>query len=185
VGTDWIGGGVTDWTPDGRRLVVNVFGSGRLREIWTIDVTSNTATPVLAGPHRVRDGRLSPDGKWLAYVAEESDSPDVFVQRLAGGADRTIVASGGDQPVWRRDGRELYFVDDDLRLHAVTVERRGDAVPRVSAPTRLPVPPILKAHWGTEYDVSPDGQRFYFLTKNDTPPPRALQVTLNWRALLE
>ncbi len=52
-------------------------------------------------------------------------------------------------------------------------------------PVQLKVPPISRGHWGTQYDVSPDGRRVYFLDETREPAPREIAVVLGWRALLK
>jgi hypothetical protein len=93
--------------------------------------------------------------------------------------------NGGDQPVWRRDGAELFFVDPEGHLESVPVQWTGDGTPRFASPTRLKLPRIGVGHWGTQYDFSPDGSRMYFLPRNDDPPPREIHVVIGWRGLLE
>ena len=95
-----------------------------------------------------------------------------------------ISGGGGDQPVWRRDGRELFFVDPQGRLRSVAVSRGEDANLTFGVPVELKVPPIGSGHWGTQYDVSPDGRRVYFLDRTREPAPREIAVVLGWRAML-
>ncbi len=98
----------TDWSPDGRSLIVNLADTldGKW-EVWALSPDPNgTAQPLLAEPFTERDARLSPDGRWIVYVSEESGRPEVSVRRLSGPPRRIVISGGGgDQPVWRRDGR--------------------------------------------------------------------------------
>jgi len=94
-----------------------------------------------------------------------------------------VSGNGGDQPVWRRDGRELFFVDPQGRLLSISVHWT-DGVPTLGLPVQLAVPPIGFGHWGTQYDVSPDGGRIYFMHPNEDQPPRAITVVHGWRSLL-
>ena len=98
----------TDWSPDGF-LVVNVSGG----DVWAVPVDpSAPARPLLTESFLERDARISPDGRWLAFVSDESGRPGVSVRSVAPPARRFVVStSGGDQPVWRRDGREVYYID--------------------------------------------------------------------------
>jgi hypothetical protein len=86
--------------------------------------------------------------------------------------------------VWRRDGAELLFVDPDGQLRSVTVRWSRDGRPDFGLATKVMVPPIGRGHWGTPYDVSPDGSRVILLRRNDDPPPREIHVVIGWRALL-
>jgi hypothetical protein len=95
-----------------------------------------------------------------------------------------ISGEGGDQPVWRRDGRELFFVDPKGHLRSVSVTPGPDASLTFGVSVALKVPPLGKGHWGTNYDVSPDGRRVYFLDPTPEPAPREMTVVVGWRALL-
>ena len=97
----------TDWSPDGRSLIVNLGDKldGKW-EVWALSPDPNgSAQPLLAEPFTERDARLSPDGRWIVYVSEESGRPEVSVRSLSGPPRRIVISGGGgDQPVWRRDG---------------------------------------------------------------------------------
>jgi eukaryotic-like serine/threonine-protein kinase len=171
----------TDWAPDGR-LIVNDGGG----DVWAVSSDPNgSAQPLLAEPFTERDARLSPDGRWIVYVSEESGRPEVSVRRLSGPPRRIVISGGGgDQPVWRRDGAELFFVEPQGRLRSVAVSPEKDANLTFGLPVELKVPPIGSGLWGTQYDVSPDGRRVYFLDHTRERAPREIAVVLGWRALL-
>jgi eukaryotic-like serine/threonine-protein kinase len=164
---------------------VNVEAKGA-GEVWMVPMEEGAAArPLLAGRGNARDARLSPAGPWLAYVSHESGQSEVSLWALSSDARRIPVSpAGGDHPVWSREGRELFYVDPEGRLTVVPVRWHG-GVPALGTPSRLDVPPIWRGHWGTPYDVSPDGSRIYFLRRNDDPPPREIHVVIGWRALLD
>jgi serine/threonine-protein kinase len=131
-----------------------------------------------------RDARLSPDGRLVAYVSDESGHPELTVQTVDRPPARDVLSvGGGDQPVWSRDGRELFFVDPRGSLRSVTVGRAPDGRPRFGTAVLLDVPRIGSGHFGTQYDVSPDGRRIYFLDRQIDPPPSEISIVLGWRAL--
>ena len=172
-----------DWSPDGKYLVVTVDG----RDIWTVPLEPG-ATPqkLLDEGFIERDARISPDGRWLAYVSEESGRAEISVRSLAGPSRRFVVSSGGgDQPVWSHDGHELFFAAAQGFLYGVSV--RSDKKDGLAFGTaiRLKVPPLGERHWGTIYEVSSDGRRFYFPYAGDDRPSREFGVVLNWSALLQ
>jgi Tol biopolymer transport system component len=175
----------TDWSRHADELLVNVEEDGA-RDVWSVPaIETGTARPLLAAAFVERDARLSPDGRWIAYVSEESGRPEVSVRSVAGPERRVVVsATGGDQPTWRRDGAELFFVEPAGRLLSVAV-RWIDQEPKFGLPTELEVPPVGFGHWGTQYDVAPDGGVIYALRANQDPAPREIQVVMGWRALLE
>jgi hypothetical protein len=142
------------------------------------------ARPLLADGFTERDARVSPDGRWIAYVSNESGVFEVSVRSLSGPPQRVVVSSGGgDQPVWRRDGAELFFVTPEGRLHVVSVRvKDGRLLPGTAV--GLNVPPLGPRHWGTIYDVSPDGTRIHLTQATGEQAPREINVVLGWRALL-
>jgi Tol biopolymer transport system component len=173
----------TDWSPDGTYLIVTVRG----RDIWTVPLERGASPrPLLAEAFTERDARISPDGRWLAYVSDESGRPEVSVRSLVGPARRFIVSSGGgDQPVWRRDGAELFFAAAEGRLHGVSVRPDSQNGLTFGSATKLNVPPLGERHWGTTYDVSPDGRQVYFPHELAERPPGEFGVIVNWSALLK
>jgi eukaryotic-like serine/threonine-protein kinase len=173
----------TDWTSRG--IVLNVL-TGARRDVWLLPPEPDAAPhPLLAEAFDERDGRISPDGQWIAYVSLESGKPQVSVRSIAGPPMRKLIAAdGGDQPVWRRDGSELFYVDPDGHLQSVAVRWDRRRTPVFGLPQKLNIPPIGRGHWGTPYDVSRDGSLIYFLRRNDDPPPREIHVITGWRALL-
>lgn len=174
----------TDWTPRG--LLVNVL-SGRPADVWIVPTEDGaSAEPLLAEAFTERDARMSRNGRWVAYVSEESGRPEVSVRSVSGPPKRIpLSGEGGDHPVWRSDGAELFFVEPQGRLQSVPVRWSRDGRPTFGRPARLNVPPIGRGHWGTPYDVSPDGRHIYFLRRNDDPPAHEIHVIIGWRALLD
>jgi serine/threonine protein kinase/Tol biopolymer transport system component len=171
----------TDWSPDGRLLAINAGDN-----VWTVAVASGTPSiPLLSEGFVERDARFSPDGRWIAYVSEESGRPEVSVRSLTGAPNRLVASSGGgDQPVWARNGRELFYVGPDGRLHSVTMRAAGVSTLIADAPKALNVPPLGPRHWGTVYDVSPDGRRVFLPRPYDRAPPREIGIVLNWTDLV-
>jgi hypothetical protein len=160
--------------------------ASRTQDVWEIPVDPGSVPrPLLAEAAAERDGRLSPDGRFLAYVTEESGRPEVSIQRLLPSRERVVISvGGGEQPVWGRDQSELFFVDPQGRLRTVPVRVSAGHLTLGQSST-LVVPPIGAGHWGTQYDVSPDGQRVYFLDRLQEERPRTMEIILGWRALLE
>ena len=181
----------TDWSPDGRRLIVNTrardeWWSGRQMCGACRSRPGGPAEAILSGPFPEYDARISPNGQWLAYVSEETGRPEVSVRAMSGPPTRLVVTSGGgSQPVWGRDGRELLYVDREGRLRARRVERQPPRGLTLGAAHALSVPLIGSGHWGTQYDVSPDAQYVYFIDRTPAPRPSDIGVVIGWRALLK
>ncbi len=172
----------TDWSPDGA-LIVNVSGG----DVWTVPIQAGAdPRPLLHESFMERDARISPNGLWIAYVSDESGRPEVSVRSLSGPERRFVVSTaGGDQPVWRRDGAELFYANPQGVLHGVSVRPAGGGRLEFGVPRRLAVPPFGERHWGTVYDVSPDGRRVYFPHPGDETSPHEIGVVLGWRALFK
>lgn len=83
------------------------------------------------------------------------------------------------------DGKELFFVDLEGRLRALSASETSPLNPTFGLPVVLPIPPIGFGHWGTQYDVSPDGRRIHFMQRNRDAPPSTVTVVLGWRSLLK
>lgn len=96
-----------------------------------------------------------------------------------------LSPDGGDQPVWRKDGGELFFVDPQGRLRALAASWTNPLEPTFGLPAVVPIPPVGFGHWGTQYDVAPDGRRIYFMQRNRDAPPSSFTVVLGWRSLLK
>jgi Tol biopolymer transport system component len=180
----------TDWSPDGRSLVVNTrqaAASATPGDVWSVSLEpGGSATAILSGPFPEYDARISPNGQWLAYVSEEAGRPVVSVRAISGPPRRLVVSSdGGSQPVWRRDGQELLYVDLEGRLRGRSVLRQPTGELTLGVANALNVPLVGSGHWGTQYDVSPDGQHVYFIDRTPAPKPSDIRVVIGWRALLK
>jgi hypothetical protein len=129
---------------------------------------------------------FSPDGRWLAYASDESGEYEIYVTAFpAAGGKWQVSKGGGDLPVWRADGRELFYIDEDAMM-AVSVEAEGTF--RHATPVTLfKRPEILMRPGEQTYDVAPDGQRFLLLVTQEDDTAGTASVTLlqGWRALLE
>jgi len=180
----------TDWSPDGGRLIVNTRPTpigGPAADVWSVSLEpGGPSEAIMSGPFREYDARRSPDGRWLAYVSEETGRPEVSVRAMSGPPTRLVVTSGGgSQPVWGRDGRQLLYVDGEGRLNARRVEWQLPRGLTLGAAHALNAPLIGSGHWGTQYDVSPDAQNLYFIDRTPAPRPRDIGVVMGWRELLK
>jgi eukaryotic-like serine/threonine-protein kinase len=171
----------SDWSADGRVIVFHEAGPQGY-DISIMDTASKTVTPFLRTPFNEAQGRLSPDGRWLAYTSDESGRPEVYVQPFpATGAKSSVSTSGGSQPAWRGDGRELFYIAADRTLMAVDVQSGGSGldvgVPHGLFRTNTPAYAAPYYHY---YSVSGDGQRFLVNTlgREGANPP--ITVVINW-----
>jgi serine/threonine protein kinase len=177
----------TDWSRDGRFLLFNGGDSTR-QELWVLPLTpdgrstsSGQAKRYGGGQFDTRNGRFSPDMRWVAYESEESGEHEIYVDAFPEPRDKVQVsAKGGTRPAWGPSGRELFYVSPDNKLMAVTLKVGADSL-EPSAPRELFLLPILGEDVNP-YDVAPDGQRFLIPGTQHQQP---LTVIVNWPALLK
>jgi Tol biopolymer transport system component len=176
----------SDWSRDGRWLLVTTFEGGTV-DVWLVPTeTGGTARPLLTEAFVEREGRFSPDGQFVAYVSEEIGRPEISIRTIEGLPRREVVSvGGGTQPVWSRAGNELLFVDPEGTLRSAPFHRTADGRPAVGAAVRVKVPLISTGHYGTQFDVSVDGGRVYFLDRQPGETPREIGLVLGWRGLLK
>jgi serine/threonine protein kinase len=176
----------TDWSADDRHIVfTNVSSQGGF-SVWTV-ATAPQSIPTLAVQSSLNalHGKLSPDGRWLAYASDESGQWEVYVRRFPDSEDRRqISANGGSEPRWRRDGRELFFLSSDMTIMSAAIPG-GDAF-AAEAPTPLfqTRVPLTGNPYRVNYAVSRDGQRILVNVAEGEGLSAPLTVLSNWPALL-
>ena len=112
----------TSWSRDGRFLAFFRTGPNTQRDIWVLRLNDRKAEPFLTTPFTEGAPSFSPDGRWLAYVSDESGRPEIYVQPYPGpGGKWQISTDGGTEPLWNRSGRELFYRTEN-RMMIVDVE---------------------------------------------------------------
>jgi Tol biopolymer transport system component len=168
------------FTNDGQSLLYYA-SSPRGQDLWQLHLTGNAApTRLVDSAANEIHGRLSPDERWLAYASDESGTWEVYVQSFPEAKSRlTVSASGGAEPIWRSDGRELYYLAEDHSLMAVDVTP-GPTL-RLTRPTVLFRPSVVgePATYRSHYAVTADGQRFLVDVLRD-PISDPITLLLNW-----
>ena len=163
---------------DQRFLIVREGGIGPRRRISIVRLDSaKTIRPFLASESFDQyTPALAPNGRWLAYVSEESGRPEVYVRPFPNAGGRFQVSGqGGIEPVWARSGRELFFWTGDT-LMAAQVSAASEF--SVLGTKRLLVSSVVKPGVVTNYDVSPDGTTFV-MNMDENAEPQVVFV-LNW-----
>ena len=155
------------------------------REVASVATAGDrTSTVLLQAPFTQIQGRVSPDGRWIAYTSAENNRQDVFVQTFPpGGGKWQISVNGGADPNWRPDGRELFYVNA-MKLYGVAVRAAGS---RFEADTPRELFEIADLHpqmRRNRYVVSRDGQRFLVLTNPQNQDSSPLTVVVNWQSQL-
>ena len=165
------------WSSDGKHLLF-VAGPGLL----ALPVVQNAKPfPILTIASAIGGGirgRLSPDGRWVAYTSSESGRNEVYVTAFPSPGGKWLVGAGV-WPRWRRDGKELFFIDPMNRVVAFSVTSNGNAL-TVGAGTPL-FQLLSSARLGYPYDVSPDGQ--FVLNTSEQVSGGSLKLLINWPAI--
>ena len=169
------------WSPDGQVLAFVEVTPTTGYDLWMLDLRDRKAQPFLRTLFNESVPMFSPDGRWIAYVSNESGRWEVYVQPYpSSGGKWQISTEGGTEPVWNRNGRELFFRNGD-KIMAVDITRQPSfaaSKPRVLFEGRYVPPPGTTPN----YDVSPDGQRFLMVKPNEATEsaPTQIIVVLNW-----
>ena len=181
----------SDWSRDGRFLSVSKvpFRGRRKTEIWLLDAADPKQQRAVAAENANQGAsNFSPDGKWIAYLSDETGTFEVYVGASSGQGGKWKVSSqGGGSPRWRGDGNELFYPDLSGRILAVPMT--FDPAFRAAEPVTL-----FEAHarpaggpfgFDTIFDVTPDGQRFLVNVEPEGGGSPPLSLILNWAALLK
>lgn len=181
-----LGIGVSDWSRDGRVILFVALDPATSLDLWAYSTADRKATPVVRSPFEERDGQFSPDGKWLAFATNESGRMEVWVQAFPQASEKWQVStSGGSQPRWRRDGRELFYIAANGSLMS-TVSATSNGRVQTSTPTALFHPRISTAQGGLlrhQYAVSGDGNRFLLNAVAEEAANAPVTIIANWRGL--
>jgi eukaryotic-like serine/threonine-protein kinase len=177
------------WSPNGHVLAFTEVDPATGFDIWVLVREPDAKPKVFLRTHfNEWSPQFSPDGRWLAYVSDESRHVEIYVQPFPGPGTRFQVSiGGGEDPVWARDGI-YYRRGADLMVAGVTTTAGFSAgQPRLL----FRVPPVSKlaglfAPWLGSFDVAPDGRRFVMIVPDESRPP-ATELTLvqNWFAELK
>jgi eukaryotic-like serine/threonine-protein kinase len=174
------------WSPDNKFLVFMTVpnDSSTKTQIWTLPLFGDRK-PVayLQTEFDEFGGRFSPDGKWIAYMSNESGKNEVYVGSFRGSGGKLLVsASGGSAPVWRHDGKEIFYLGANRELMAAKVNENGSVLGIDM------VRPLFQTHAESflpTYDASADGRRFVIVTSTPQKLPSPITVVTNWAAELK
>jgi serine/threonine protein kinase/Tol biopolymer transport system component len=181
------------WSRDERWLVL-AGGSGSLYLLRVGQERSggeSKPVPFPEGPARGLHPSISPTGRWLLYSSPQTGSREVFLQSMpeqmggpAAGARKQVSTAGGAQPVWRADGKEIFYVAADGKMMSVAVDSSAASlklgVPKPLFQTRLEFDSTMR-----QYDASVDGKRFVLAEPLEESASVPITVIVNWPALLK
>ena len=176
----------SSWTPDGATLAFVEEGEslGFFQfDIWALSIDTRGVRAVIQTAANEMSPEFSPDGRWLAYVSNESGRHEVYVQPYPGPGPRHLISTdGGEQPAWSANGRELFYVQGGAFGSGPT---KLMSVRVATAPAFLAETPELVfesadllAAWGRSYDVAPDGRFLMTLSKEPKTKSMPAQMIL-------
>jgi serine/threonine-protein kinase len=165
------------FVPGSRSMVVRTTGGAGLRDLWRSSLDSpRTLVPLLTTPAQEVTPTLSPDGRWIAYVSDESGRNEVYVRSFPDmGARYQVSLTGGTEPVWSPRGGEIFYLDGSALLAAAVRTTPGFEVAGRS--TLFQATQYNASGFDRLYDVAPDGQHFVFVRHLSLSD---LVLTLNW-----
>jgi Tol biopolymer transport system component/tRNA A-37 threonylcarbamoyl transferase component Bud32 len=167
----------TDWSPDGKYVLYYEFDPSTKEDLYLLPADSAAAAPVsyLKTEFGESNGRFSPDGRWIAYMSDESGRGEIYVRPFPSGSGKwQVSANGGDFPMWRGNGKQIVYGQPSGPLMAVDVDGKTDAFVVGSAHK------LFDLARARVLDMTPDGTRFLAFTSTgalDTPP---LTLVTRW-----
>lgn len=182
---------LNQFSRDGRFIVYSQTDIKTREDLWVLPMENGKAgkpAVFLNSEFNELHGQLSPDGRWMAYTSDESGRREVYVRAFPSGAEPSRISlNGGEEPRWRGDGKELYFVAADGKVMAVGLKVEAGPRPSLqpSAAEALFEAPPLAHYFPTSiaYDVTANGKRFLIdVSVAAAAVSSPLQVALNWEA---
>jgi len=171
-----------DWSRDGKYALIR-----KGIELWYFSWSERVAKPLLQAKWTARNAQFSPDGRWVAYASNETGRMEIYVSAFPTANGKWQVSSaGGQEPRWRQDGRELFYLSAEGKMMAVAVTAGASfeaGLPSVLFQTHRRQP--VSAQDFFSYDVSGDGKRFLIATRVDEANAAPLSVLLNWASEME
>jgi serine/threonine-protein kinase len=180
----------TSISPDGTRLIIRETTTATGNDVSMLTMSGSSAAPstqpLVNTTFGEFNGDVSPDGRWLAYESDESGRREIYVRPFPSmNAGRWQVSTGGGtRPLWRRGGRELFFLDAANHLTATPIA--SSSAFSSGSPAQL----LNTAYFadsgvsGRSYDASPDGKRFLMIKEareaDRQSTPASMVVVLNW-----
>ena len=175
-------------SPSGSHLVY-IAGGGIIRrsDLWAVSLDKHRkAFPILDSAFVESHAQVSRDGRWLAYMADESDQFQVYVRPFPGPGDKTQVSpAGGGWPRWSHDGSEIVYLAPDNTLMSVPVSARGSVFIPGEARKLFRIQPRRGSRLDAyPYDLSPDSQRILVNMHVEEATSAPITLIVNWPATL-
>ncbi len=174
-------------SPDGRYIAYQFFGSkANANDVWALPMFGDRKPfPVVSTPFNEVDPAISPDGKWVAYLSNDTGQYEVYIKPFPSGEGKWQVSTTGSRglAVWRSDGKELYFLSVGGKLTAVEVREKGASL-ELGTPQELFQANTFRIT-GTPFAASADGKRFLINGTTAQAASQPLTLVTNWTADLK
>jgi Tol biopolymer transport system component len=167
----------TSWSPDGKWLIGHDYTSTNGTDCYVVSVNSNDSIPIANSGSQEWNGQFSPDGRWIAFESNESGRPEIYIisfPKLEG--KRQISEEGGRLPLWDRNGKFIYYISNGFMIEQPVELSDGF---KKGKPIKLFFANALN------FDLSPDGKKFYLTRSNVKRPNPPLHLIINWFQELE
>jgi eukaryotic-like serine/threonine-protein kinase len=174
----------TSWARDGQSILLERRLQGHMT-VWLLPLAGDRQPKPLMQSTAFDEAsaKFSPNGRFVAYMSNESGRPEIYVQPFPpSGAKGQVSYGGGLYPLWRGDGKELFYMTDDGKI--LSAQIKSETPFQSTVPEQL-FQPNVKFVPGFPYAVSPDGQRFLINTPAEVNNPAPMTVVLNWTAGLK
>jgi serine/threonine-protein kinase len=165
------------WAPDGRSFAYRQNTRETGRDIWMLSLSGNgQPTPLAQTTAEERAPKISPDGRFLAFVSDETGRSEIYVRTFPGGDSRwQVTTTGGTEPLWSRRGEELFYRSEN---EIVSVSVQTDSTFTFGNPQAVVDGPYVPNPMHTNYDIHPDGNQFV-MVRSGAGETR-MMVVVNW-----
>ncbi len=169
----------TSWSPDGRRLAFVEYDPETQFDVWIWSERTRRSEPFLKSPFHESAAVFSPDGRFLAYVSNETGEDEVYVRPSDGSSGKWAVSTGGGrEPVWSREGSELFYRDAEWMMGVTIRTENGFEAGEPQALFEAPFDEAGVPY--ANYDVSKDGNRFIMVRTDEGREAKRVIVVIHW-----
>ena len=174
----------SSWSPDGQNILFSRLKNDARASVWLLSLSDRQAKPLLQST-AIDQGAatFSPNGRFIAYTSNESGRLEVYVQTFPLSGEKWLISSGGGfLPLWRGDGKEVFYLTEDGKVMSVETETGAAFKSSVAKPL---FQVDIKRAPGYPYAVASDGTRFLINTPAEASTTAPMIVVLNWTAPLK
>jgi Tol biopolymer transport system component len=171
------------FSSDGKQLIVREDDPETQSDLLVLSMEEERRVQnLLRTPYIEVNAEISPDGTWFAYQSNESGELEIYIKPFSNPESERwkVSTNGGVQPLWNRNGQELYYIEGTNRMMAVSVQTQPNL--EVQRPTLLFEQQFSLGPTGRTYDLSADGKRFLMIRENQPADTTVARITivLNW-----